>query len=146
MFLKKMIKINPRVIHRLILGSFWHQKKLRFIIAQTRAKLSDLEYFCCFVQNITYGAFFLLSFCQKIQFLYQNLKILRNMDFWNSLSSYMLNSKVIFKNLYFSKFLNSDIKLVIFDKNWAGKMPHKWQFGRIYKIILNQTSLDEFVR
>ena len=55
------------------------------------------EYFWCFVQNITYGAFFPLSFCQKIQILYQNLKVLRNIDFWNSLSSYMLKSMVALK-------------------------------------------------
>ena len=34
-----------------------------------------------FLQNVTCGAFFPLSFCQKIQFLYQNLKTLKNTDF-----------------------------------------------------------------
>ena len=116
---------------------------LWFIIAQTRAKSSDLEYFCCFVQNITYGAFFPLSFCQKIQISYQNLKILRNIDFWNSLSSYMLNSIVNFKILCFSIFLDSHMKFVFFDKNWVGKMPHKWYFWQIIKNIPNQMIFRE---
>ena len=70
------------------------------IIAHDRTNLSDLEYFGWFVQNITYGVFFPLNFCQKIQKSNQNLKILRNKDFWNSLSSYMLCSKVIFKTFF----------------------------------------------
>ena len=84
-FQKRWLKINPRVILRLLLDSFWHQKRSWFIIAQTRAKSSDLEYFCCFVKNTTCGTFFPISFCQKIQILYQNLKILGILDFWNSL-------------------------------------------------------------
>ena len=67
---KKWLKVKPRVIHRLLLGSFWHQKRSWLIIAQTCANSSDLEYFGWFVQNITYGAFFPLSFCWKIQNLY----------------------------------------------------------------------------
>ena len=126
---KKWSKIKPRVIQRLVFGSFWHQKRTWFIIAYTCAKSPDLECFGWIIQNITYGAFFPLSFCQKIQISYQNLKILRNKEFWNSLSSYMLCSKVIFKILFFSIFLNHDMKFVFFDKNWVGKMPHKWYFG-----------------
>ena len=34
-----------------------------------------------FLQNVTCGAFFPLSFCQKLLILYQNSKILRNKDF-----------------------------------------------------------------
>ena len=97
---KKWLEIKPRVIHRLVSGGFWHQKRSWFIIAQTRAKSSDLEYFGWFVQNITYGAYFPLNFSQKMQISYQNWNILRNKDFWNWLSSYILDSKVNFKNLY----------------------------------------------
>ena len=120
-FQKRWLKINPRVILRLLLDSFWHQKRSWFIIAQTCAKSSDLKYFCSFVQNMTYGAFFPLSFCQKIQILYQNLKALRNIDFWNSLSSYMLKSMVTFKISYFSMFLSFDMKLVFFWEKLSGK-------------------------
>ena len=67
---KKWLRVKPRVIHKLLLGSFWHQKRSCFIIAQTCTNLSDLEYFGWFVQNITYGVFFPLNFYQKIQISY----------------------------------------------------------------------------
>ena len=53
---------------------------------------------------------------------------------------------VNFKNLYLPIFSTSDTKLVIFDKNWVGKIPHTWYFGQTNEIIPNQTSLDEFAR
>ena len=40
---KKWLKIKPKVIHRLVLGSFWHQRRSWFIIAQTCPNSSDLE-------------------------------------------------------------------------------------------------------
>ena len=91
-----------------------------FIIASTCTKLFDLGYFSWFVQIITYGAFFVLNFCQKIKISYQNLKTLRNKDFWNSLTSYMLDRKKIFQNLYFLIILNSYMKFVFLTKTeWA---------------------------
>ena len=93
-----------------------------------------------FIQHLTHRAL------GTYHLLYQNLKILRNIDFWNSLSSYMLNSMVSFKNPYVSMFLSSDIKFVFFNKKWVGKMPHKWYFGQIIKNIPNQTILHEFAR
>ena len=83
---------------------------------------------------------------KRIQISYQDLRLLRNIDIWNSLSSYMLDSKVIFKNPYVSIFFNSDLKFVFFNKNWEGKMPHKWYFAKSNQIIPNQTSLREFVQ
>ena len=49
---------------------------------------------------------------------------MKNVDFWNSLPHYLMNSKVNFKNPCFSIFFNSDWKFVFFDKNCVGKMPH----------------------
>ena len=80
------------------------------------------------------------------QISYQNLKILRNIDFWNSLSSYMLKSIVTFKNPHFSIFKSFDMKFVFFDKSWVKKMPHKWYFGQNNKNIPNQTILHEFAQ
>ena len=60
---EKWLKIKPRVIRRLVSGSFWHQKRSWFIMEETHAKSSELEYFDCFVQNITYGVFFPLNYC-----------------------------------------------------------------------------------
>ena len=47
---------------------------------------------------------------------------MRKIEFWNSLSSYMLNNGMVnFKNLYFSIFWNSDVKIVFFKQKVSGK-------------------------
>lgn len=73
-FSKKWLNIKPRVIHRLVFVSFWHQKRTWFIIPETHANSSDLEYFGWIVQNITYGVSFPLSFCPKITNFVPELK------------------------------------------------------------------------
>ena len=52
-----------------------------------------------------------------------------------TLLSNILEGIVNFKKLYLPIFSTSDTKLVIFDKNWVGKIPHKWYFGQINQII-----------
>ena len=108
------------------------------------SKSSDLENFGWNVQNITCRAFFLLSFCWKIPISYPNSNIPRNKDLWNSLSSYMLKSKVNLRNLYFSIFLNSDTKLVFFNTNWVGTMPLKWYFGQSNQNLWNSSKIQYF--
>ena len=71
---------------------------------------------------------------------------MENMNFWNSLHFLIVKQQGKIQKPYIPTFFNSDTKLVLFGKNWAGKMPRKGYFGQTNQIIPNQTSLREFVR
>ena len=140
---KIFFKIKFVLITKMIPGNFWHQLRSWIIIDFFRTNSSDLEWFECQFQKLTYEAFFPLNFCHKTQFFNQKWKMKKNKNFWNSPCLSFTKRVVNFKNLHFLIFFNSDLKFVFYGKNWVGKMPHRSMFGCDTQIIPNQTSLRE---
>ena len=54
------------------------------IIDLFRANLFDLEYFDFSTKKSTYGAFFPLNFCHKVQIFNQNWEIIVNMELFEN--------------------------------------------------------------
>ena len=113
----------------------WGQWKANF--RQLLTPKMDMIYYWPFSPNFAlFGIFSVFHWKNDLwvsfptQFLSTNtnfkseLKKMKNVDFWNSLPHYLMNSKVNFKNPCFSIFFNSDLRFVFVDKNWVGKMPH----------------------
>ena len=107
---KKWLKIKPRVRQLLTPKKF---------MVYYRLNSHKIVWFGIFwLDYPKYHLWGILS----TQFLSKNtnfileFKIIEKKEFWNSLSSYMLSSKVIFKTLYFSIILNSKMEFVFFDK------------------------------
>ena len=73
-----------------------------------RANLSDLEWFECQFQKLTYGAFFPLNFHHWVGICGQLWLLVKTIEFWNTLCSNLINNKVNFKIPCLLKFFNSD--------------------------------------
>ena len=127
----------------MIKGNFWCQIWALIIIDFFRANSSDLEWFECQFQKLTYGAFFPLNFHHWVGICDQLRLLVKTIEFRNTLCSNLINSKVNFKIPCLLTFFNFDWKFVFSDKSWVGKIPHTSIFGINTQIIPNQTSLRE---
>ena len=113
----------------MILGNFWHQKIARVVIDFFRSKSSNLEWFECWFQKLTYGAFFPLSFGCWIWISHQNWKIWPIVKFGNLPLGSSINKLVIFKISQMIRFLNFDEKFLFSVQTWVGKIPSMSIFG-----------------
>ena len=141
--IKRCLKTKFILVIHVIKGNFWHQMSAWIVIDFFRANSSDLEWFECQFQKLTYGAFFPLNFHHWVGICGQLWLLVKTIEFWNTLCSNLINNKVNFKIPCLLTFFNSDLKFVFCDKNWVGKIPHKSIFGTHTQIIPNQTSLRE---
>ena len=134
---KIFLKIKFVLVTKMIPGNFWHQLRSWIIMNFFRANSSDLEWFECQFQKLTYGAFFPLNFHHWVGICGQLWLLVKIIEFRNTLCSNLINNKVNFKIPCLLTFFNSDLKFVFCDKSWVGKIPHTSIFGTGTQIIPN---------
>ena len=127
----------------MIPGNIWHQLKPWIIIDFFRANSSDLEWFECQFQKLTYGAFFPLNFHHWVGIFDKKWLSVKNVEFENS-PWYWPSKKVVnFQILHFWLKVIFDQKFQLSDENWVGKMPNIVILGDRTQIIPNWTKLRE---